>query len=145
MGSSKWKVGATMSQQVTLEDGSVHVFPDDASPDEMTSALSSISPPSSNSMGPLTVPQAEAGYLLNSVNGVPGINLLKEAGAGIRGIGAVATGGSFSDEYAKSRANQEKLMQNEQEQLPPKTPLGALEQGLQPQGHYLSRARLGAS
>jgi len=34
-----------MTQQVTLEDGSVHAFPDDATPDEMTTALAAVSPP----------------------------------------------------------------------------------------------------
>lgn len=75
-------------------------------------------PENNQTMGPLTVPQAEVGYLLNSVNGVPGINLLKEAGAAIRGAGAAATGGSFADEYNNSRANQDKLMYNEQQQQP---------------------------
>lgn len=92
-----------------------------------TSSASSSTP---ETMGPLSVPQTEAGYLLNAVNQVPGINLLKEGGAAIRGLGAAATGGNFSDEYDKSRANQEKLMYNEAQQQPTANMIGQVGAGV---------------
>lgn len=77
-----------------------------------------VDPDRPDAMGPLSVPQTEVGYLLNSVNHVPGINMLKEAGAGIRGGVAAATGGDFTTEYNNSRANQNKLMYNQAQQQP---------------------------
>lgn len=110
--------------------------------------------PDSKTMGALTVPQAEVGYLLNSVNGVPGVNLLKEAGAAIRGGVAAAGGGSFTDEYNNSRANQDKLMQNEQQQFPDQNTVGRIGAGLTsagilpvagPTGSIVGDAALGAA
>lgn len=113
--------------QITGPDGARYrvTGPDGASDDEVLAQVQNhvtIGPPQEaqhpDAMGTLTTPQSEVGYLLNSVNGVPGLNLLKEAGAGIRGGVAAATGGSFGDEYNKSRENQDKLMYNQEQQQP---------------------------
>lgn len=63
-----------MSQKVKLEDGSIHVFPDDATQDEIQSALGS--PPSSPSQDNLSTGQNSLQGFANS----PGINAILGAG-----------------------------------------------------------------
>lgn len=92
-------------------------------------------PPTASSgpqvLGPLSVPQAEAAYTLNSANSIPGLNLIKEAGAGLRGLyaGAMAPSGqsfgdAYTNEYDSSRANQDALMQAGAQQFPVQTTIG---------------------
>ena len=98
--------------------------------------------PNINLNDPSNIPQAEAAYVLNSANNLPGLNLLKDVGAGIRGIYAGATapdgksfGEAYNKEYDSSRANQDALMKAGREQQPGPTSLGQVSGALASMGY----------
>jgi len=91
-------------------------------------------------MGNLSPTQAEAGYVLNSFNNIPGMNLIKEIGAAVRGAGAGISdpsnfGQAFENEYNSSRENQKKLMYNEAQQFPTPNTVGQVGAGLSSLGY----------
>lgn len=100
---------------------------------------------------PSNLPQAETGYILNSANNLPGLNLIKEAGAGLRGAyaGAIAPDGqsfsdAFSDEYDRSRANQNALMQQTAQEYPGATTTGKVGAALTSMGYLPTLASTGS-